>query len=344
MRYFISLLLIWGVWSSVLCQKEFTVACIAFYNLENLFDTLDSPDTDDLEFTPKGANLYNSKVYWDKQQQLAKVISEIGTEYTPDGAAILGVSEIENISVLEDLVSQPALAQRGYKILHQDSKDGRGVDVALLYQPRYFTPSEIFYYALPTSDEGDGSKYSRDILFATGELNGEPIIISVNHWPSRRGGEQTTAHLRNVAAAYNRYFLDSMAMHHQITKSIVMGDLNDDPVNESVRKYLRAEKSTDGLGPNDMYNPFEAYYKKGLGTTAYKDAWSLFDQIVLSSVLATSSSGYRYYKAAVFNPPYLTQKSGDFKGYPLRTYANGVYVGGYSDHFPVYVLLVKEKT
>lgn len=344
MRYFISLLLVWGAWSSALCQKEFTVACIAFYNLENLFDTLDSPDTDDLEFTPHGPNLYNSKVYWDKQQHLAKVLSEIGTEYTPDGPALLGVSEIENISVLEDLVKQPAIAQRGYRIIHQDSKDGRGVDVALLYQPRYFTPSNVFYYPLPTSEPGDSLKYSRDILFASGELNGEPIIVSVNHWPSRRGGEQNTAHLRNAAAAYNRYYLDSMATHHQITKSIVMGDLNDDPVNESVRKYLRAKKSTEDLGSNDMFNPFEAFYKKGLGTTAYKDAWSLFDQIILSSDLATSSIGFRYHKAVVFNPPYLTQKSGDFKGYPQRTYANGVYAGGYSDHFPVYVLLVKEKT
>jgi hypothetical protein len=106
-------------------QKEFTVACIAFYNLENLFDTLDSPNTDDFEFTPGGPNLYNTSVYYDKLGKLSKVISEIGTEYTPDGAALLGVSEIENRIVLEDLVRQPALASRGYKILHQDSKDGR---------------------------------------------------------------------------------------------------------------------------------------------------------------------------------------------------------------------------
>ena len=344
MRYFISLLLVWGAWSSALCQKEFTVACIAFYNLENLFDTLDSPDTDDLEFTPHGPNLYNSKVYWDKQQHLAKVLSEIGTEYTPDGPALLGVSEIENISVLEDLVKQPAIAQRGYRIIHQDSKDGRGVDVALLYQPKYFTPTSVFYFSLPTYFEDDSIKYSRDILFATGLLDGDTIIISVNHWPSRRGGEQTTAHLRNAAAIKNRCFLGSMAIHHRITKSIVMGDLNDDPVNESIRKYLRAEKSTEDLARNEMYNPFESFYRKGLGTTAYKDAWSLFDQIILSSPLAISPTGYRYYKAVVFNPPYLTQKSGDFKGYPMRTYSNGVYAGGYSDHFPVYVLLVKEKT
>ncbi|MDZ4749901.1 MAG: endonuclease/exonuclease/phosphatase family protein [Saprospiraceae bacterium] len=344
MRYFICLLIVWGACSSVTGQKEYLVACIAFYNLESLFDTLDSPDTDDFEFTPSGPNVYNSKVYWDKQQHLAKVIGEIGTEYTPDGPAILGVSEVENIRVLEDLVRQSAIAKRGYQIIHQDSRDGRGVDVPLWYQPKYFTPEQVFYFPLMSSVADEETKYSRDILFAAGKMNGEPIIVSINHWPSRRGREQTRAHLRIAAAAYNRYFLDSMATHHQITKSVVMGILNDDPVNESVRKYLRSEKSVEGLYPNDMYNPFEAFYRKGLGTTAYKDAWSLFDQIILSSDLAISSTGFRYHKAVVFNPPYLTQKSGDFKGYPLRAYAHGIYAGGYSDHFPVYVLLVKEKT
>jgi hypothetical protein len=325
-------------------QKEYVVACIAFYNFENLFDTLDSPDTDDLEFTPNGPNLYNSKVYWHKLGNLSKVISEVGVEFTPDGPALLGVSEIENISVLEDFVKQPAVAKRGYKIIHQDSRDGRGVDVALLYQPKYFTPQEVHYYPLPTSKEGDTMRYSRDILIAIGSLNGETIAVSVNHWPSRRGGEQTTAHLRNEAAIYNRRFLDSLALHHHITKAIIMGDLNDDPVNESVRKYLRAEKSIDDLEPEEMYNPYEAFYRKGLGTTAYQDAWSLFDQIILTSDLATSKSGFRFYKAGVYNPSYLTQKTGPYKGYPFRCYSSGVYTGGYSDHFPVYTLLVKEKT
>jgi hypothetical protein len=324
-------------------QKEFTVACISFYNLENLFDTIDSPDTDDFEFTPGGPNVYNSKIYWEKQQHLSKVLSEIGLEYTPDGPALIGVSEIENRSVLEDLVKQPSLASRGYKIIHQDSKDSRGVDVALLYQPKYFTPGKVHWYPLPTHEPGEEEDYSRDILIATGTLFGERIAVSVNHWPSRRGGEQTTAHLRQAAAAYNRYFLDSLAEQEGIHHAIVMGDLNDDPVNESVHKNLRAHKSADGLGPNDMYNPYESFYRKGLGTTAYQDAWSLFDQIILSSSLATTGAGLRYYKAGIFNPSYLTVKSGAYKGYPLRTYTSGVYAGGYSDHFPVYVLLVKER-
>jgi len=329
---------------SVICakaQEKLTVACLAFYNLENLFDTIDSPDTDDFEFTPKGPNVYNSRVYYDKLKNLARVISELGTDYTPDGAALVGTSEIENITVLEDLVKQPALAGRGYKIIHHDSKDARGVDFALLYQPKYFTPIDVGYYSLQTNNEGEEIKYSRDILVATGKFAGDTIIVTVNHWPSRRGGEQTTAWLRDKAAKWNRHILDSLQERFHITKSVVMGDLNDDPINDSVKKHLGTGRSIDQLKSNQMYNPYEEYYRQGLGTTAYQDAWSLFDQIILSNGLATSKNGFHYYKAIVHNPSYLTQKSGNFKGYPLRTYDGSVYAGGYSDHFPVYVLLVK---
>jgi hypothetical protein len=328
---------------TLLSQKEFNVACIAFYNVENLFDTLDSPDTEDFEFTPAGPNHYNSKVYYDKLSHLSKVISELGTEYTPDGAAILGVSEIENRTVLEDLIKQPALAARGYKIIHQDSKDGRGVDVGFIYQPKYFTPDTTLFISLQTNDPGDPTRFSRDILIAIGKLEGERIAITVNHWPSRRGGEQTTAHLRNQAAMINRAVLDSLKTNCHIEKAIVMGDLNDDPINDSVRKYLKSGRALNELKGKEMFNPMEDYYRKGLGTTAYQDAWSLFDQIILSTDLAVNTTGLHFYKAFVYSPLYMTQKTGAFKGYPMRTYANGVYAGGYSDHFPVYVLLVKEK-
>lgn len=324
-------------------QQQYHVACVAFYNFENLFDTLDSPDTDDHEFLPDGPNLYTSEVYADKLGKLAKVVSEIGTEYTPDGAAILGVCEVENLLVLEDFVRQPLVAARNYQIIHQDSRDRRGVDVALLYNPKYFTPDKTFFFPLPVNTSDSSIIYSRDILWTSGQLLGERVLISVNHWPSRSGGEERTAPLRNLAAQVNRRFLDSLLTHHTIDKHIVMGDLNDDPTNESVRDYLRASRKIENVDSLGMYNPFEDFYRKGLGTTAYRDAWSLFDQIILSHSLARITSGLRYYKAGIHNPSYMTQKTGVFKGYPLRTYANGNYAGGYSDHFPVYVLLVKEK-
>jgi len=336
--------LLLGITSVAKGQEKLTVAVLAFYNLENFFDTIDSPDTDDFEFTPRGPNVYNSHVYYDKLSHLARVISELGTDYTPDGAAVIGASEIENITVLQDLVKQPALVARGYKIIHQDSKDARGVDVGLLYQPKYFTPIDVGFYSLKTNKVGEPLRYSRDILVATGLFNGDTIIVTVNHWPSRRGGEQNTAWLRNKAAQWNHSILDSLKAKFHCTKTVVMGDLNDDPINDSVKKYLGTGRSIDKLKPDQMYNPFEDYYRQGLGTTAYQDAWSLFDQIILSNGLATSTHGFHYYKAVVHNPPYLTQKSGSFKGYPLRTYDGSTYAGGYSDHFPVYVLLVKPQS
>lgn len=343
MKTWISLLSLMIVASMAYGQKTFEVACIAFYNFENLFDTIDSPDTDDLEFTPKGPNLYNSYVYHDKLTRLSQVIGEIGTTFTPDGPALLGVSEIENRSVLEDFVKQPAVASRNYKIIHQDSKDGRGVDVALLYQPKYFIPDTTIYYSLQSNLEGEELRYSRDILIAIGTLHGESVAVSVNHWPSRRGGEQNTAHLRIKAAQVNRQILDSLTSAGRITKFIIMGDLNDDPINDSVHKHLRAQRESERMDRRSMYNPMEDFYRKGYGTTAYQDAWSLFDQIILSEQFVHDRKGFYYYKAGIHNPPYLTQKSGTFKGYPFRCYADGVYTHGYSDHFPVYVLLVKEK-
>jgi hypothetical protein len=217
-----------------------------------------------------------------------------------------------------------------------------GVDVALLYQPKYFNPDTVYYIPLRTNNHGDSARYSRDILIATGTLNGESVAVSVNHWPSRRGGELSTAHLRNAAARINKSKLDSLSAKG-ISKNIVMGDLNDDPINDSVRKFLKANREAEGLDDDEMYNPMEDFYRKGLGTTAYRDAWSLFDQIIVSNEVVDDKSGFHFYKAGIHNPPYLTQKSGTFKGYPFRCYSNSVYTGGYSDHFPVYILLVKAK-
>ena len=136
-------------------------------------------------------------------------------------------------------------------------------------------------------------------------------------------------------------FIDSIAQHANLSKFIVMGDLNDDPINASIKEELNTMRDLDKVESRHMFNPFEDYYRKGLGTTAYQDAWSLFDQIILTSSLARNEKGLRYYKAGIYHQPYMIQTSGAFAGYPLRTYANGVYAGGYSDHFPVYVLLVK---
>jgi len=326
--------------TSSFAQKEYKVACVAFYNFENLFDTYDMPGKNDVEFTPDGAYHYTEEIYQEKLENLATVVSEIGTDLTPDGAAILGVCEIENRNVLEDFVKHPKIADRNYQIVHYESQDFRGIDNALLYQEKYFKVHSSDTLLMISRVSGTDTSYSRHILVVEGTLDGDTIAFTVNHWPSRRGGEQATRHLRNGAAQQNRDLVDRN--NERGIKTIVMGDLNDDPINESVSEILNAVPSKKKIHSTEMYNPYYDFYKRGQGTTAYRDAWSLFDQIILSPQFVKRTDGFRFHRADVFNEPWLTQKLGTFKGYPHRTYSFGSYIGGYSDHFPVYVFLVKE--
>ncbi|PKP38949.1 MAG: endonuclease, partial [Bacteroidetes bacterium HGW-Bacteroidetes-15] len=308
-------------------KKEFNVVCVAFYNVENLFDTIDTPDVNDFEYTPEGPNKWNTSKYYSKLDNLAKVVSEIGTDYTPHGPAILGVSEIENSIVLEDLVKRKAIASRNYQIVHYDGPDKRGVDVALLYNPDYFkvTNSKSYRLTIPGRD----NFFSRDQLLVSGELHGDPIHFIVVHWPSRSGGESRSRPLRNAAAALGRHIIDSIQSIEPNAKVILMGDLNDNPDNESVLEILRALPDQDKMKDNDLYNPFYSLYKKGIGTLAWRDTWSLFDMVLPTKpLMETDYSSYRFYKASVFNKTFLQQPSGRFKGYPFRTHAGGQYLGG----------------
>jgi len=326
--------------STSFAQKQYKVVCVAFYNFENLFDTYDMPGKNDVEFTPDGANHYTEEIYLEKIDHLATVVSKIGMDVTPDGAAIIGVCEIENRKVLEDFVRHPKIADRNEQIVHFESQDFRGIDNALLYQEKYFKVHSSDTLLMISRISGTDTSYSRHILVVEGTMDGDTVAITVNHWPSRRGGEQATRHLRNRAAQQNRDVVDRN--NARGIKTIVMGDLNDDPVNESVSKILRAGPSTKKMRSGEMYNPYYDFYKRGMGTTAYRDAWSLFDQIILSSNFVRKTDGFRFHRAEVFNEPWLTQKLGTYKGYPYRTYSFGSYIGGYSDHFPVYVFLIKE--
>ncbi len=325
-------------------EKQYKVAAMGFYNLENLFDTFDDTLKNDEDFLPEGAYHYTNEVYQDKLGKLSGVIASLATDMTPDGVAILGVAEVENRFVLEELVKTPALAKRGYKVVHHDSPDRRGVDVGLLYNPKYFTVlgSKPLYVQMPIGEDGDTS-FTRDILWVWGLFDGEPLHVFVNHWPSRRGGEAESSPLRENAAAVCRKVVDSLLLADPNVKILAMGDLNDDPTNNSVNKVMQAKGKQDKLKDGEMYNPFYDFYKKGIGTLAWNDSWNLFDQILLTQgLLKQDNSGFRYLRNEVFNKPYLTQQTGHFKGYPHRTYVGGVYQGGYSDHFPVYIYLVKE--
>ena len=330
--------------SSISAQNsQYKISAIGFYNLENLFDTIDAPDIWDEEFTPEGTKVWNSKKYNEKLENMAYVISKIATKKSKDGLAILGVAEVENRNVLQDLVKQPVIAKRRYNIIHFDSDDFRGIDVALLYQPKYFTPksAKSIPVALYTGKE---KKFTRDILYVSGVMYGEKIHILVNHWPSRRGGESTTSPWRQQAAAVDKKIIDSLIAIDPMAKVIVMGDLNDNPNNPSVKKVLKTKRKIKKVKHDNMYNPMEKYFRKGNGTTAYRDSWSLFDQIILSyGWLPKEQNGLRFYKAKIFNKNFLVQKKGHFKGYPKRTFAGGEFIHGYSDHFPVYIYVIKPR-
>lgn len=330
--------------SKTQAQAEYKVVCMGFYNLENLFDTLDTPGKIDEEFLPTGSNKYTGEVYKDKLKNLSRVISEIGTDLTPDGVAILGVSEIECRSVLEDLAAMPSLKNRNYQIVHEESPDARGVDVALLYNPKYF--KEISHKVLPVNflEEGNRIYHSRDILWVTGILGGvDTLHVFVNHWPSRRGGTSSIPK-RNHAAQQCKNVVDSLTAANPNVKILITGDLNDDPVNESVKNVLRAKRKTKEVASGGLYNPMWDKYVKGDGTLTWNAAWNLFDQTIVSyGFLDKKQSGYFFHTAEVFRRSYLLNKEGRFKGSPARAYSFGTYVGGYSDHLPVYAVFLQKK-
>ncbi len=312
---------------------------LGFYNLENLFDTLDDSIKNDEEFTPNGSYAYTDEIFQKKLSNLAEVIAQMGVAKNEDGAAILGVAEVENRFVLEELAKQKLLRNRNYQIVHFESPDNRGIDVGLLFQPKYFRL--LAAQPLTVSLEVVGDSYpTRDILYVKGRLMGEMVHIFVNHWPSRRGGEAASREKRNEAARVCIHFIDSLRQIEPNIKTIVMGDLNDDPINESVTTVLKAKGSTKNLKANMMYNPWLRFYKQGIGTIAYQDTWGLFDQIIMSPAwVDKKTKGLKFYRAEVFNNPFLIQKDGQFKGYPKRSFSWGKWNDGYSDHFPTLIYL-----
>ena len=328
---------------SVFAQKKnYQISAVAFYNLENLFDTEDDPKKFDEEFTPNGANHYTEAIYEKKLQNMARVVSEVATDKIPDGFALMGVAEVENEKVLQDLVAQPALKDRGLKIVHFESPDFRGIDVGLLYNPKYFKVLDAEALPLELIENGK-REYTRDILHVTGVLLGDTMNIFVNHWPSRRGGEAASSWKRKKAASISKAIIDKKIAENPNAKLILMGDLNDDPVSPSVVETLGAKGDRDKVGVGDMYNPWMSYFKKGIGTLGYGDTWNLFDQIIISQgFINKQAGGWQFYKAEIFKPAYLISNFGRFKGYPHRSFSYGVWIDGYADHFPTYIYLLKE--
>ncbi|MFI1772866.1 endonuclease/exonuclease/phosphatase family protein [Thalassobellus citreus] len=325
-------------------EKRFKIHTIAFYNLENLFDTINDPNKFD-EYSPMmELKTDRSEIYKKKIKNMARVISEIGLDITQNAPAIIGVSEIENKEVLNDLVNDSLLLVKNYGIVHYDSPDARGIDVALLYQKKIFTPLTTSKHELKIYDDTTGKRiYTRDQLLVSGNLDDELIHVIVNHWPSRRGGEVRSRAKRVAAAKVSKHIVDSLQSINPYAKVFIMGDLNDNPTNKSVKTILKAKKDRRKVPLKGIYNPFETFYKNSIGTTAYRDSWSLFDQIMVTQpLLKKDYTSFRYYKAGIFNKNYLITNTGKYKGYPHRSWSNGGFDNGFSDHFPVYTYIIKE--
>ncbi len=318
--------------------KKMQAAGIAFYNLENLFDTIpNNPENRDLEFTPDGKNQWDGRKYWSKIHNMAQAISRFTTRTTPNGPAIIGVSEIENRSVLEDLVADPQISKWNLQIVHHDSPDARGVDVGLLYNPKYFKVENVTNHRLTAIP-----RRTRDQMCVVGSLMGQRIAVIVNHWPSRLGGQEQSSPNREAAAELCKTIADSLWRIDPDMGVIIMGDLNDDPQDKSCAKVLGAKRDIKDADDHGFYNPWWEMLDKGIGTLAYKSQWNLFDQIIVSGNIANGAdTKWHYYKAMVHNFDFLKDTQGSRQGYPLRTFSAGSFLNGYSDHFPTEILLVR---
>lgn len=325
-------------------QDRNMVVSVAFYNLENLFDTINNNGSRDLEYTPRGQRQWDGNKYRSKIHNMAFAISKMRTGIHGQSVmpAIIGVSEVENRSVLEDLVKDPQIRAQRYQIVHHDSPDRRGIDVGLLYNPRLFRLLNVSHHRLTIPSQPDF--VTRDQTCATGILAGDTISVIVNHWPSRLGGQAQSSYLREAAAALSKHIADSIVAVHPHRGVIIMGDLNDDPSNKSCAEVIGAVKKLRDVKTGGWFNPWWEVLDKGIGTLAYKGQWNLFDQIIINSNLAKGDrSSLTYFKCRVLNDvPEMKTQEGDRKGGPLRTFASGVYLNGFSDHFPTMIFLTKK--
>ncbi len=325
-------------------QKEFKIMAIGFYNCENFFDTIHDTAKKDEDFTPNGSFHYTEEIYKQKLHNIATVIKEMGTDFTPDGPAILGMAEVENDKVLNDLIAQPEIKSRNYKYVWFYTPDERGISTAMLYNPKYLTvlKAEPLHVPLETVKQ---KRPTRFVLHISGVLAGDTVHILVNHWPSRTGGEATTRPYRAVAAGVDKRIVDSLLGLNPSTKILIMGDLNDNPTDPSVTEVLEAKANKDKVDLTDIYNPWINIYKKGIGTENYNNEWNLIDQIMVSGAfLKNDNNKWKFYKNEIFNRSFLINKLGHSKGLPHRSFtAAHVWDNGYSDHFPVLIYLVEKK-
>lgn len=313
-------------------KKNEQLYTLAFYNLENLFDAENNERTLDDDFTPEGFKKWTPKRYEKKLSKLAKTIFKIGKPNNPHPPVLIGVAEAENKVVLSDLVQTHPIDSISYKFIHYESPDERGIDTALLYNPKYFKVIHTEPIALMVKNLDGVRDTTRDILYVKGSLNGEEIHVFVNHWPSRREGNEATEYKRIRAAEIIREKIKDIETHHKEPNLLIMGDFNDDPNSASIQKLI---------ADSSLYNPMAKLHTPGKrGSANYKKSWSLFDQIIISHGFLNYQKGsHSFREANIYDDSHLKENYGKYKGSPFRTYAGSKYLGGYSDHFPVYVIL-----
>ena len=326
-------------------KRNFKIHTIAFYNVENLFDTINDINKND-EASPIMEIKFNrSEIYKKKVKNMASVIADIGSDLVNKSPSIVGLSEVENRNVIEDLLNNKHLSNKNYDIVHYDSPDERGIDVGLIYNKDVFKVNSTKSHELIIYDNKSSKRnYTRDQLVVSGLLDNELIHIIVNHWPSRSGGEERSRAGRMAAAELNKKIIDSLQNKYKNAKIITMGDFNDDPHDDSMKKILNAKKYIEDVKTNGIYNPMEVILSdQGIGSNAYRDVWQLFDQILVTEpFLNKKYDSYQFYKAGIFNKSYLINKAGRYKGYPFRSFSWGSFTDGYSDHLPSYIYLIKE--
>ena len=338
-------------------ERKFALYGIGFYNLENLFDTCHDEGKNDYQYLPDGTYKWTGLKYKHKLRNMARVLSEMGTDRLPGiGCAAIGVAEVENARCLQDLCDQEPLKARNFQFVHVEGPDQRGVDCALLYNPRLFQVRNVklvpYIYRLPE----DSLRATRGFLTVSGTMAGEHVTIIVNHLPSRFA----VSYYREEGGLQLKAVRDSLLRDDPQVKLFIMGDMNDDPMDASMAKCLQAKRKMEDVGPDDMWNPWWDVLASGTGTLQYQGAWNLFDQIILSPSLLPKQptdgkktkknkkiqqdySSLTYYDHAIFSRPYLFQQEGKYKGNTLRTHAGGAWLDGYSDHLPTQVYVIKEQ-
>lgn len=300
------------------------------------------------DFTVNGPKNWDTKKYNQKLGNIARVISELGRQYTNDNPAVVGLLEVENRQVVQDIIKQPLLAKSNYGIVHYNSYDARGIDIALIYQKGRLKVSETYSKDVKIFNDEGRRSYTRGVLVVKGFLDGERVGIFLNHWPSRSGGEAATIARRAAAAKVLKEEMDKARAEYPEIKLFAMGDFNDDPVSPSLKKHLGAVGEPSQLSEKTpYYNLMHKLYKAGVASLAYRDAPNLFDQIIISKNLYSTdklTKTYSLYKAEIYAPSYLVNPSGQWKGYPLRSWDGDRFTNGFSDHFPAVSVVQREVT